>query len=130
MTKKLHDESSNINTKLKIKNILYQLLSGLSYCHLLKILHRDIKPQNILMDNNENIKIIDFGLARTYESIRPFTIEVVSLWYRAPEILLGQTEYTAKVDVWAVGCIFGELLFNKVLFKGENELDQLTKIFR
>ena len=82
------------------------------------------------MDNNENIKIIDFGLARTYESIRPFTIEVVSLWYRAPEILLGQTEYTAKVDVWAVGCIFGELLFNKVLFKGENELDQLTKIFR
>ena len=103
-------------------------------------MHRDIKPQNILIDLKENsdvdkienitIKIADFGLARSYESLRPFTIEVVSPYYRAPEIFLGQTEYSSKIDVWAVGCIFAEMVLGKILFKGDREIDQLKKIFR
>jgi len=138
MSEKLNFSIINpVDGNMKIKKIMFQLISGLNYCQTFKVLHRDIKPQNILIDNNENIKIADFGLARSFNIVRPFTKEVVSLWYRAPEIILGCTQYSSKVDVWAVGCIFAELLSRKanlmedyILFKGADEMDQLKKIFR
>ena len=79
----------------------------------------------------ENIKIGDFGLARTFSlPVRPYTQEVVTLWYRAPEILLGSAEYSTPIDVWSIGCIFAEMITKKPLFIGDSDLDQLYRIFR
>jgi len=113
-----------------IRLFLYQILEGVKYCHSKKILHRDLKPQNILISKNGIIKLADFGLARIFSvPIRPYTKEVLTLWYRAPEILMGIEEYSEFVDMWAVGCIFAELALKKALFPGESEQDQLNKIF-
>ena len=113
-----------------IKLFLYQILEGVKYCHAQKILHRDLKPQNILISSKGIVKLADFGLARVFSiPIRPYTKEVLTLWYRAPEILLGIEEYSEYVDLWAIGCIFAELATKKPLFSGENETDQLIKIF-
>jgi serine/threonine protein kinase len=101
-----------------------------NYIHSCKVIHRDLKSQNILICKELNVKIADFGLARTYSNeVRPYSEEVVTLWYRPPEILLGRTEYTSAVDIWSVGCIFYELLTKIPLFMGTNEVDQLRKIF-
>ncbi|EEB12563.1 mitogen-activated protein kinase ERK-A, putative [Pediculus humanus corporis] len=114
-----------------IKSYLYQLLKGLQYCHTNKTLHRDLKPQNLLIDTLGNIKLADFGLARTFGlPTRSFTHEVVTLWYRAPEILLGSKYYTVSVDIWSLGCIFGEMVMKKAMFPGDSEIDQLFRIFR
>lgn len=94
-----------------IKSYLQQLLEGIEFCHTNRILHRDLKPQNLLIDLYGHIKLADFGLARSFGlPTRSFTHEVVTLWYRAPEILLGSKFYTASVDVWSLGCIFGEMV--------------------
>ena len=86
---------------------MFQILSGIANCHSKRIIHRDLKPANILIDKNETIKIADFGLARTYSvPVRPYSHEVVTLWYRAPEILLGAVEYSTPIDIWSIGCIF------------------------
>ncbi len=114
----------------EVRMFLYQMLEGVKYCHAKKILHRDLKPQNILINSNKVIKLADFGLARVFSvPIRPYTKEVLTLWYRAPEILLGLEEYSEFVDLWAIGCIFAEITSKKPLFQGENESDQLLKIF-
>lgn len=114
-----------------IKSFLYQILQGVSYLHSKRILHRDLKPQNILIANSGNVKLADFGLARTYQiPLRPYTHEVVTLWYRAPEILLGTLEYSSALDIWSVGAIFLELLTKAPFFWGDSEIDQLFKIFR
>lgn len=87
---------------------LMQLANALFYCHCNRIVHRDIKPQNVLVDNNGTLKLADFGLARSFSIPLPtLTHEVVTLWYRAPEILLGQKLYTPNVDIWSTGCLFG-----------------------
>lgn len=113
------------------KSYLRQLLSGLAYCHAHRVLHRDLKPQNLLIDKKGNIKLADFGLARTFGiPVRNFTHEVITLWYRPPEILLGDKLYTAAVDVWSLGCIFAEMLTKAPIFPGDSEIDQLYKIFR
>ena len=105
-------------------------MQGVNYIHSCKVIHRDLKSQNILICKELNIKIADFGLARTYSNeVRPYSEEVVTLWYRPPEILLGRTEYSSAVDIWSVGCIFYELLTKIPLFMGTNEIDQLRKIF-
>lgn len=114
-----------------IKSYIYQLLVGTAYCHSKKIIHRDLKPANLLINDEGLLKIADFGLARVFSvPLRPYTKEVLTLWYRAPEILLGCIEYTTAVDIWSIGCIFAELHLKKPLFLGENDIDQLFKIFR
>lgn len=112
-------------------NFLQQILNGLLFCHSNRIIHRDLKPQNILIDDKGNLKIADFGLARSFTVPFPeLTHEVVTLWYRAPEILLGQVIYTPSVDIWSVGCIYAEMLLGRPLFEGDCEIGQLFKIFQ
>lgn len=107
------------------------MLRGLDYCHTRGIMHRDLKPQNILVNREGQLKIADFGLARAFvPPIRAFTHEVVTLWYRPPEILLGQKVYALPVDMWAVGTILAEMVTKKPLFPGECEIDEVFKIFR
>ncbi|XP_057293447.1 cyclin-dependent kinase 2-like [Hydractinia symbiolongicarpus] len=114
-----------------VKSYLYQLLSGIAFCHSHRVLHRDLKPQNLLIDTEGNIKLADFGLARAFGlPVRSYTHEVVTLWYRAPEILLGCKMYSTAVDVWSIGCIFVEMITKKPLFPGDSEIDQLFKVFR
>eukprot|EP00887_Chlorella_sp_A99_P004031 scaffold11.g4031.t1 len=106
------------------------LLSGVAYLHERWVLHRDLKTSNILYTNRGMLKICDFGLARQYGSpLKPYTHCVVTLWYRAPELLLGQKVYSTAVDVWSCGCILGELLSKEPLIQGKNEIDQLQHIF-
>ncbi|XP_071825972.1 cyclin-dependent kinase 2-like isoform X2 [Apostichopus japonicus] len=114
-----------------VKSYLKQLLQGISYCHAHRVLHRDLKPQNLLVDADGFIKLADFGLARAFGvPVRSFTHEVVTLWYRAPEILLGCKYYSVAVDVWSLGCIFAEMTTKKALFTGDSEIDQLYRVFR
>jgi len=94
-------------------------------------MHRDLKPQNLLVDRKGIIKLADFGLARAYGlPIKTYTHEIVTLWYRAPEILLGQKQYSTSVDLWSVGCIFAEMGMKKPLFAGDSEIDEIFKIFK
>ncbi|KAK9406870.1 cyclin-dependent kinase 3 [Crotalus adamanteus] len=114
-----------------VKSYLYQLLQGVSFCHSHRVIHRDLKPQNLLINEMGAIKLADFGLARAFGvPLRTYTHEVVTLWYRAPEILLGCKYYSTAVDIWSIGCIFAEMVTRKALFPGDSEIDQLFRIFR
>uniref|UniRef100_A0A6J0URG1 Cyclin-dependent kinase 3 n=1 Tax=Pogona vitticeps TaxID=103695 RepID=A0A6J0URG1_9SAUR len=114
-----------------IKSYLYQLLQGVSFCHSHRVIHRDLKPQNLLINEMGAIKLADFGLARAFGvPLRTYTHEVVTLWYQAPEILLGCKYYSTAVDIWSIGCIFAEMVTRKALFPGDSEIDQLFRIFR
>merc|ERR1712133_194610 len=114
-----------------VKSYLRQLLEGISYCHQNRVLHRDLKPQNLLVNSKGEIKLADFGLARAFGvPVRSYTHEVVTLWYRAPEVLLGTKFYSTAVDIWSIGCIFAEMITRKALFQGDSEIDQLFRIFR
>ncbi|XP_077108462.1 cyclin-dependent kinase 12 isoform X2 [Ranitomeya variabilis] len=115
-----------------IKSFMKQLMEGLDYCHKKNFLHRDIKCSNILLNNSGQIKLADFGLARLYnsEESRPYTNKVITLWYRPPELLLGEEKYTPAIDVWSCGCILGELFTKKPIFQANQELAQLELISR
>ncbi|KAF2072940.1 hypothetical protein CYY_005733 [Polysphondylium violaceum] len=128
--KKYMDSVTHMSPQL-IKSYMYQLLKGLAHSHSHRILHRDLKPQNLLIDRLGSLKLADFGLARAISiPVRVYTHEIVTLWYRAPEVLLGSKTYSVPVDMWSVGCIFGEMLAKKPLFSGDCEIDQIFRIFR
>eukprot|EP00889_Picochlorum_renovo_P001401 jgi/Picre1/28431/NNA_003835.t1 len=114
---------------------MYQLLKGTAHMHKLGVMHRDLKPQNLLVDDSNPdiplIKVADLGLGRHYSvPIKAYTHEIVTLWYRAPEVLLGATHYAPAVDMWSVGCIFAELARKQAIFPGDSELQQLLHIFK
>lgn len=114
-----------------VKSFMFQLLQGLAYCHSHRVIHRDLKPQNLLVTNDGIIKLADFGLARAVTiPSRCYTHEVVTMWYRPPEVLMGTKFYTTGIDIWSLGCIFAEMITGDALFRGESEIDQLFKIFQ
>ncbi len=116
----------------QVQSLLYQILQALVYLHSRRIFHRDLKPQNLLIDSSGTVvKLADFGLARAFGlPIKTYTHEVVTLWYRCPEILLGQKQYSLGVDLWSTGCIFAEMAQRRPLFMGDSEIDQIFKIFK
>jgi len=128
-----HEQSGKHGLPLvTIQRFLYQMCKAIQFCHLNRVYHRDMKPQNILVTGDgDRIKIADFGLARQHGvPLSPLTREVVTLWYRSPEILLGATIYDQGVDTWALGCIFAEMLTGHALFAADCEIDCVFKIFQ
>jgi cyclin-dependent kinase len=110
---------------------VYQLLRGIAYCHQHRVLHRDLKPQNLLINREGALKLADFGLARAFGiPVRSYTHEVVTLWYRAPDVLMGSRKYSTPVDIWSIGCIFAEMVNGQALLPGSNDMDQLQRIFK
>uniref|UniRef100_A0A7E4ZWW3 Cyclin-dependent kinase 7 n=1 Tax=Panagrellus redivivus TaxID=6233 RepID=A0A7E4ZWW3_PANRE len=123
------DRQNTIISTAQIKNMTIQLLLGLEHLHTHWILHRDLKPNNLLLNSAGRLKITDFGLARFFGSPgREYSHLVVTRWYRAPELLFGARSYSTGIDIWAVGCIIGELLLRNPVFPGEGDIDQLVKI--
>ncbi|OAF69176.1 hypothetical protein A3Q56_03072 [Intoshia linei] len=123
-------DMTNNNVGLKnTKILLYQILRGLDYVHRRNVLHRDLKPQNLLLDTRGELKIGDFGLARSRcLPVDTFTNEVVTLWYRPPDVIMGSTNYTSSIDMWGVGCIFYEMYTGETLFNGLTPSEQLHQI--
>jgi cell division cycle 2-like len=115
-------------THRECKQLLYQLLSGLDHAHSKNIIHRDLKPDNILVSRKGVLKIADFGSARFWERGAQMTTNVITLRYRAPEILLGAEKYDKCVDLWSVGCIFAEMLLGRALIEGTSEEEQIQKM--
>ncbi|KAK8789198.1 hypothetical protein V5799_021027 [Amblyomma americanum] len=114
-----------------LKNYVRQIIAAILFCHQRRVIHRDLKPRNLLIDLKGTIKLADFGLSRTVGlPTRALTHEVLTLWYRAPEVLLGSQFYSMPIDLWSIGCIFFEMATRKVLFPGDSEIDQLFRIFR
>ncbi|EQB60205.1 cyclin-dependent protein kinase [Vairimorpha apis BRL 01] len=114
-----------------IKRMAHQLITAVYFCHSKNIFHRDLKPQNLLVDKEGNLKLADFGLGRLASiPLRTYTSEVVTLWYRSPELLLGVKYYDASIDIWSAACIISEILLLRPIFAGDSEIDQLFKIFK
>jgi cyclin-dependent kinase 1 len=129
--KKYMEATNGLLKPLLVKSYLFQCCRGLAFCHARGVMHRDLKPQNLLVTMDGRLKLADFGLARAFcPPIRPLTHEVVTLWYRPPEILLGSQTYAPPVDIWGIGTIFVEMVNKRPLFPGDSEIDQLFKIFR
>ncbi|DAZ96065.1 TPA: hypothetical protein N0F65_005843, partial [Lagenidium giganteum] len=115
----------------EIRHLMRMLLHGVAHCHSRSILHRDLKPANVLMDANGVLKLSDFGLATVYVGpTRSYSHQVATRWYRAPELLYGSRHYDSAVDMWSVGAILAELLLMVPLFPGQNDIDQLYRIFQ
>eukprot|EP00755_Sulcionema_specki_P023504 Sspe_Gene.79073::Locus_49526_Transcript_1_1_Confidence_1.000_Length_965::g.79073::m.79073 len=115
----------------EIQHFLRQLSEAIKFCHSRSVLHRDLKPQNLLIANDKTLKLADFGLGRAFGiPVKKYTHEVVTLWYRAPDVLLGSINYGMGVDMWSVGCIFAEMATGKPLFAGKTDYDQLVRIFK
>ncbi|KAJ2641985.1 kinase subunit of RNA polymerase II carboxy-terminal domain kinase I, partial [Coemansia sp. RSA 1694] len=114
------------------KSLMHQLLEGLDFMHTRGILHRDIKGSNLLVNQQGQVKYVDFGLARSFHHTRmqELTNRVITLWYRPPELLLGTTLYGPEVDIWSLGCVLLELFTKKPAFQGQNDIDQLEQIFK
>lgn len=128
--KTLQEEMEEPFLPSETKTLMLQLGSAVDFLHTHWILHRDLKTSNILLNNRGEIKLADFGMARFVGNPAPnnLTQLVVTLWYRSPELLLGTTTYDSAVDMWSLGCIFGELLTRQPLLSGKNEVEQLSKV--
>ncbi|KAJ5512854.1 hypothetical protein N7463_002406 [Penicillium fimorum] len=114
-----------------VKKFMAQLLEGVHYCHSHRILHRDLRPQSLLIDRDGTLKLADFGLAQAIRiPLRGYSHQIVALWYRSPEILLGGPQYSTSVDMWSVGAIFAEMCTRQPLFPGDSEIDEIFQIFR
>jgi len=125
------DECNGILSLWNVKLFMFQLLRGLNYCHKRKVLHRDLKPQNLLINQKGELKLADFGLARAKSvPTKTYSNEVVTLWYRPPDVLLGSTEYDASIDMWGVGCIFYEMVSGRPMFPGSTAENELILIFK
>ncbi|KAG2187587.1 hypothetical protein INT44_005276 [Umbelopsis vinacea] len=130
LKKFLDSYGGDIDT-LTIKQFMYQLLKGIAFCHEHRVLHRDLKPQNLLINKKGDLKLGDFGLARAFGiPVRNYSHEVVTLWYRAPDVLMGSRQYSTSIDLWSAGCIFAELASGRPLFPGSSIPDQLQRIFK
>jgi cyclin-dependent kinase 12/13 len=125
-------ETSEIRfTQDHVKSWAQQLLSGVHYMHINKVIHRDLKASNLLINKKGELKIADWGLARSWNSeMKRLTVRVITLWYRPPELLLGCGQYTPKIDMWSVGCIIAEMFRRSGFLRGANEATQLDLIFR
>ena len=125
----LEQQPSGLPPEL-VRKYIYQLCRAINWCHEHDVVHRDIKPENLLINPDHSLKLCDFGFARTVTAKNrgDLTDYVATRWYRAPELLLGDTGYGKSVDVWAIGCIMGELTDGQPLFPGESEIDQLYVI--
>ncbi|KAI1729983.1 protein kinase domain-containing protein [Ditylenchus destructor] len=131
--KKYFDSCNGEISPKTVCSLMRQLMQGLSYCHAHNVLHRDLKPQNLLINNaNMQLKLADFGLARPFGiPVRCYSAEVVTLWYRPPDVLFGAKLYNTSIDVWSAGCIFAEIAnAGKPLFPGADVDDQLKRIFK
>jgi len=129
--KQYMDDCGAILAMNNVKLFLYQMLRGLAYCHSRRVLHRDLKPQNLLINERGELKLADFGLARAKSvPTKTYSNEVVTLWYRPPDVLLGSTEYSTPIDMWGVGCIFYEMASGRPLFPGSTVEDELHLIFK
>ena len=123
-------DSSRHLSIAQVKGYLLGTLRGVAFCHANWVLHRDLKPGNLLLTSSGGIKVADFGLARFFGSPeRRYTGQVVTRWYRAPELLFGAKFYGPSVDLWSVGCIFAELLLRAPYFPGNSDIEQLSRIF-
>jgi len=130
LKKYMDDHGGAVSPEL-MKSFLYQLLKGIAFVHDKRILHRDLKPQNLLISKKGELKLADFGLARTFGiPVRGYSNEVVTLWYRPPDVLLGSKNYSTEIDIWSSGCIFGEMAVGRPLFPGSSAEDQLQRIFK
>lgn len=125
---KYNRENKRSMSKKTIKFVMKQLLLALEYMHGKLILHRDLKPPNILIDRKYRIKITDFGLSCSLENEKDFDSDVSTMWYKSPELLIESPKYDGSVDIWAIGCIFSEMITGKILFPGRDENNQLDKI--
>nr|XP_043637674.1 probable serine/threonine-protein kinase At1g09600 [Erigeron canadensis] len=128
----LHTQKVKKFTLPQIKCYMQQLLRGMEHCHARGVLHRDLKGSNILVENDGILKIGDFGLAARFEpgQKEPLTSRVVTLWYRAPELLFGSTSYGVAIDMWSIGCILAELFVGRPIMPGRTEVEQIHKIFK
>eukprot|EP00756_Hemistasia_phaeocysticola_P019636 Hpha_TRINITY_DN15675_c0_g2::TRINITY_DN15675_c0_g2_i1::g.98772::m.98772 len=115
-----------------VQDLMLQLCHAIDFCHSRGVLHRDLKPQNLLISKSHVLKLADFGLGRAVGiPVKKYTHEVVTLWYRAPEVLLGSTDYGTGVDIWSAGCIFAEIATGQPLFTGnKTDADQLLAIYK
>ena len=126
-----YQDIPKIYNKESIRKIIYQIIKGVSFMHSQAIVHRDLKPGNILIDvSTLNVKIGDFGFSRKLSiPTRRYTREVSTLWYRAPELLLGSPFYSFGIDIWGIGCILAELVMKEPLFEGNSEIEELKLMF-
>ncbi|XP_076281206.1 cyclin-dependent kinase 20 [Lasioglossum baleicum] len=119
-------------TTVQVKMYIQMILEGIAYVHDKNIIHRDLKPANLLINEKGILKIADFGLGRLMwtDMCRPYSHQIATRWYRAPELLYGAKYYTAAIDMWSIGCIFGELLNKSPLFPGETDIEQLAIVLK